>query len=202
MKNLAAPLGLLFVGIGLIIFIVNSNQGPATRGPVSGGVEVMPGNAGVDGKTWLVNFDQAKLTSSRLNRPILVDFTGSDWCGWCIRLDEEVFAEREFQAWAEKHVVLLKLDFPNLTQLPKSLAIQNETLRKAYAVQGFPTILFLNKEGEVLAKSGYESGGAQSWIASAENMLGSALNPSPASTPATPSLPEIHNLGETPENGI
>ena len=142
--------------------------------PVSNKVEELPGDAGIDGKTWLVSFDQAKRIAAETDRPILVDFTGSDWCGWCIKLDEEVFAKTEFAAWAKEQVVLLKLDFPNSFDLPQPLTAQNDTLAKAYGISGFPTILFLDATGQVLGKSGYEAGGPRNWIVSATEILEAA----------------------------
>jgi len=177
----------------------DSMVGPSARpsppaGPVSDKIEELPGNAGVDGKTWLVSFDQAKRLSRETGRPILTDFTGSDWCIWCIRLDDEVFAKPAFQAWAEKHVVLLKLDFPESTPIDPAVERQNRTLASAYGIEGFPTVLFLDGNGELLERSGYVRGGPSAWIASAEELLGDRLTVTTGTTtgaaPADTSAPE------------
>lgn len=78
----------------------------------------------------------------------MANFTGSDWCGWCKRLDAAVFSKAEFKSWAKDNVVLLELDFPRRTQLPTEIQQQNAGLQRAFKVQGFPTIWVfdLNKD--------------------------------------------------------
>tara|TARA_R110002096_G_scaffold14981_5_gene52864 strand:+ start:1853 stop:2707 length:855 start_codon:yes stop_codon:yes gene_type:complete len=124
--------------------------------------------------SWLTDFEVAKATAKKEGKPILADFTGSDWCGWCIRLKEEVFSKEEFQKWAKKNVVLLELDFPRKTEISDELKKQNRGLAKKYGVRGYPTVLFLDAEGEVLGKSGYLKGGPGPWIAAAEKAIGNA----------------------------
>lgn len=89
---------------------------------------------------WLVNIDEAYAMSQKTGKPILANFTGSDWCGWCKRLTKSVFIHDEFKEWAEENVVLLELDFPRRKQLPKEIKAQNKSLQKAFAVRGYPTI--------------------------------------------------------------
>ena len=124
--------------------------------------------------SWLTDFEAAKATAKKENKTILVDFTGSDWCGWCIKLKEEVFSKQEFEDWAKQNVVLLELDFPRKTEIAAELKEQNQMLAKKYGVRGYPTILFLDAEGEVLGKSGYLKGGPGPWIAAAEKAMGKA----------------------------
>ena len=124
--------------------------------------------------SWLTDFEVAKATAKKEGKPILADFTGSDWCGWCIRLKGEVFSKEEFQKWAKKNVVLLELDFPRKTEISDELKKQNRGLAKKYGVRGYPTVLFLDAEGEVLGKSGYLKGGPGPWIAAAEKAIGKA----------------------------
>lgn len=120
---------------------------------------------------WLTNWDEAVKQSKKTGRPILADFTGSDWCGWCIRLNREVFSKPEFTKWATGKVILLKLDFPRQRRLPVAEQRQNARLARQYRVEGFPTILFLNHKGTVLGQSGYMEGGPKVWIAEADRML-------------------------------
>ncbi|MBP7821671.1 MAG: thioredoxin family protein [Saprospiraceae bacterium] len=89
---------------------------------------------------WLVNLDEAYAISQKTGKPILANFTGSDWCGWCIRLTGAVFSKPEFKSWAEKNVVLLELDFPRSKQLPEMYKTQNNNMKQALGVQGFPTV--------------------------------------------------------------
>jgi thioredoxin-related protein len=120
---------------------------------------------------WKTDFKAACEEAKKTKRPILVDFTGSDWCGWCIKLKEEVFDKPEFQEWARKNVVLLELDFPKQKEQSDDLKKQNEELRAKYQVRGYPTILFLDAKGKVLGRSGYKPGGPEAWIADANKQL-------------------------------
>lgn len=89
---------------------------------------------------WLVNLDEAQKLSQKTGRPILANFTGSDWCGWCKRLSASVFNQKEFQDWANKNVILLELDFPRGKQIPKEIQGQNASLQQAFGITGYPTV--------------------------------------------------------------
>ncbi len=123
------------------------------------------------GSSWLTDFEAAKAAAKKDQKLILADFTGSDWCSWCIKLEEEVFSKPEFQAWADKKVVLLELDFPHDTELPAELKEQNETLSKQFGIKGFPTILFLDADGKQVGQLGYLKGGPTKWIEAAEAQM-------------------------------
>lgn len=86
--------------------------------------------------------------SDATNKPIFAFFTGSDWCGWCHKLQREVFAKEAFIQWAQKEVILLEIDFPRNKQLSPELAQQNNSLKQTFQVTGFPTIwmFFLTKD--------------------------------------------------------
>ena len=122
---------------------------------------------------WGTNFAAAKEAAAERGVPILVDFTGSDWCGWCIRLKEEVFKQDAFVEYAKENLVLLKLDFPMRTELPADLREQNEALRERFRIRGFPTILLLNADGEELARTGYRPGGPEAYIEHLQELLAS-----------------------------
>lgn len=116
---------------------------------------------------WHTNFDKARELSTKTGKPIFAFFTGSDWCGWCIRLQKNVFAKEAFIQWAKKEVVLLELDFPKRTKLPEALQKQNQELASIFQVRGFPTVWFFttsynNKtkqvEIEPMGSAGYPSG--------------------------------------------
>ncbi len=121
---------------------------------------------------WLNDYQQALTRATAEKKPILADFTGSDWCGTCIALKREVFSTPAFVAWASEHVVLLEVDFPNDTPLPAALKQQNEQLATTFVVDQFPTILFIDASGKKLGQTGYVAGGPQPWIASAEAIIG------------------------------
>lgn len=99
---------------------------------------------------WLVDVDEAYAESQKTGKPILANFTGSDWCGWCKRLTKSVFIHKEFKDWANKNVVLLELDFPRRKKLPTRFKQQNKNLQQAFKVRGYPTVwLFdLSKESK------------------------------------------------------
>ena len=126
-----------------------------------------------DSATWLTSYKDAVGHAKKNGKPILADFTGSDWCGWCIKLKEEVFSTDAFKQWASQNVVLLEVDFPAYRPQPDELKQQNEELARKYEVRGYPTILFLNEQGEILGRSGYRQGGPESWIINANGILSS-----------------------------
>jgi protein disulfide-isomerase len=122
-----------------------------------------------DGATWLTSWEEAAKQSEATGKPILIDFTGSDWCGWCIKLKEEVFETDHFKAWAAEKVVLLEVDFPRKTELSEEQKTQNEGLAEKYDIQGFPTIIFADHNGRQISQFGYDEGGPEAWTAKAES---------------------------------
>lgn len=117
---------------------------------------------------WQTSWEEAAKLSQASGKPILMDFTGSDWCGWCMKLKAEVFDTDYFKAWAAEKVILLEVDFPQATPLSAEQQAQNDALAAKYEIQGFPTIIFANADGEKLGEAGYEEGGPESWTAKAE----------------------------------
>ena len=120
---------------------------------------------------WLTDFVKARKIAATKNVPILVDFSGSDWCGWCIKLDGEVFSKKAFKEYAEKNVVLFLADFPNGKKQTAKVAAQNEALSSKYGVRGFPTVLLLDAEGGVLARTGYRPGGPEAYVEHLKGLL-------------------------------
>lgn len=121
---------------------------------------------------WLTDFEKAKQLAGEQDRPILADFSGSDWCGWCIKLDNEVFSKQEFRAFAKDNLVLFLADFPSKSKQPDEVKAQNEELAKQYNVRGFPTVLLLNENGKVLARTGYRRGGPEPYVEHLRDLLG------------------------------
>lgn len=89
---------------------------------------------------WLVSVDEAYQLSQKTGKPIMANFTGSDWCGWCKRLTANVFSKDEFKSWAKDNVVLLEIDKPRRFQLPQNIAYQNQNFMQAFGISGFPTV--------------------------------------------------------------
>ena len=127
---------------------------------------------------WLVNIDEAYKLSQETGKPILANFTGSDWCGWCIKLDKSVFHRDEFKTWAKENVILLELDFPRRKQLPQEIRQQNNNLKNAFKVTGFPTVwvfdLAKDDKGQfqiaALGKTGY-SKTSKAFIGAVDQMI-------------------------------
>ncbi len=117
-----------------------------------------------DELVWETDFATSIEKAKKENKKLFVNFTGSDWCGWCIRLEKEVFSKEEFVAYANKNFVCVKLDFPRTKKLPEAEAKQNYDLAKQYSVKGFPTIMMLDTDKAVILQTGYQFGGVQPYI--------------------------------------
>jgi protein disulfide-isomerase len=120
---------------------------------------------------WLTDYKEAQKRAKKEKKVILMDFTGSDWCGWCIKLKEEVFSKPEFEAWAAENVILLEVDFPRKTKLAPELAAQNEKLKQEFKPEGYPTIFFVTHDGKVVGQSGYMAGGPAAWTREADKFV-------------------------------
>jgi len=128
---------------------------------------------------WHEDLKEAITISQKENKPLMLFFTGSDWCGWCIRLQKEVFFKPEFTKWAAENVVLVELDFPRKKSQSQELRAQNAQLQQQFQVRGYPTIWFVkadkNSSGQVnlsqLGRTGYVKGGPAAWIATANQQL-------------------------------
>ena len=120
---------------------------------------------------WETNFEAAKKKAAAENKSLLVDFTGSDWCGWCIRLVDEVFSKDEFKKYAADKFVLVELDFPQKKEQSAELKKQNQELQRKYSVQGFPTILLMDAKGRPFAKTGYQAGGPSAYSKHLDGLL-------------------------------
>ena len=114
---------------------------------------------------WTDDFEAAKKQAAAENKLLLVDFSGSDWCGWCKKLDKEVFAKPEFLEGAKKEFVLVMVDSPSDKKLlSEKAAEQNPKLVEKYDVHGFPTVLIMDADGTVLEKTGYRDGGPEKYL--------------------------------------
>lgn len=119
---------------------------------------------------WLTDYKQAQQEAKANRKLLLLNFNGSDWCGWCIKLEKEVFSKPEFADYASKNLVLMEVDFPRRKQLPDALREQNEAMAQAYQIEGFPTIIVLNGEGQKVGELGYMKGGPSAFIAELEKL--------------------------------
>jgi protein disulfide-isomerase len=119
---------------------------------------------------WLTNYEEGQQEAKANNKLVLLDFTGSDWCGWCITLDREVFSKPQFKEYASKNLVLVEVDFPKMKPLSESIREQNIRLAQQYQIQAFPTIIVLNGSGQVVGELGYMRGGPDVFIAVLEKL--------------------------------
>jgi len=126
-------------------------------------------SAGADSQ-WLTDYKKAQQEAKASNKLLLLDFTGSDWCGWCIRLNREVFSKPEFKDYANKNLVLMEVDFPRRKMLTADVKKQNEELAQHYQIEGFPTIIVLNGDGQRVGELGYMQGGPPAFIAELEKL--------------------------------
>lgn len=127
---------------------------------------------------WETDINKAIKVSNSSKKPLLLFFTGSDWCGWCIRLQKEVLKTPEFATWAKKNVVLVELDFPRKNTQSEQIKEQNNGMQQAFGVQGYPTVYFATakmKDGKPsftgLGSTGYVAGGPAAFLAVADGIL-------------------------------
>ncbi|HOX05965.1 MAG TPA: thioredoxin family protein [Planctomycetota bacterium] len=113
---------------------------------------------------WTEDAKAAMAQAAKEKKDLLIDFTGSDWCGWCIKLDKEVFSQEAFSAEAAKNFVFLKLDFPRKKALPDEVKKQNAEWQARFQVSGYPTIILADAEGRPYAKTGYRPGGPEGYL--------------------------------------
>lgn len=128
--------------------------------------------------TWHTDVNKASELAIRNKKPLMLFFTGSDWCGWCIRLQTEVFKTPAFVKWASENVTLVELDFPRRKQLAPELAQQNRNLEQMFAIRGYPTVWFVTPalvDGKMnfnrLGSTGYVAGGPDGWLPGANQIL-------------------------------
>lgn len=117
-----------------------------------------------DNLDWKTDLNQALNQAKKENKVVLINFTGSDWCQWCKRLSEEVFSKEEFEEFARKNLILVKIDFPRNIEQSNATKFYNQQLASIYGVEGFPTIILLDKNGQGILKTGYIQGGADNYI--------------------------------------
>ncbi|MGZ3899824.1 MAG: thioredoxin family protein [Bacteroidia bacterium] len=105
-----------------------------------------------EGLVWYDNLMKANDASTAAKKPIFAFFTGSDWCVWCRKLQNDVFSKPEFVQWANKNVILLELDFPRGKQLSPETSQQNNELQQLFQVRGYPTIWLFNMVKDSVGK--------------------------------------------------
>jgi thioredoxin-related protein len=154
---------------------------------------------------WLTELAAAQEQARKEQKLILVNFTGSDWCGWCIKLRNEVFSKPEFDTFASENVVLLEIDFPKNKTLPAAVKKANAAFADKLKVSGYPTLHLLDANGKSLGEFGYVPGGPAPFLAKVKSVGGDRLKPAVAENkskrepePAEPTpLPPAFNGART-----
>lgn len=141
----------MLAGLGLVIVVAFGMKSQATE--------------------WQTDYAKASTNAVKAGRFMLLDFCGSDWCGWCMKLDKEVFNQKDFADYAKTNLVCIRLDFPHQKKLSPKLKEQNEALAKEYGVKGFPTVVILSPEGDLAGRTGYQEGGAKKYVGSLKEMI-------------------------------
>ena len=133
-------------------------------------VSVCPALAGA---TWTEDFAAAREESKKTGKPILADFTGSDWCKICKAQHMQIYNSSQFAAWAGDSVILLKVDFPIKKEQSADLKQQNEALKDAFKVRGMPTTVFFDARGRELGRfAGYAPNtDPEKWVAEAQAIV-------------------------------
>ena len=140
MKFLNTTLGVLFAG-AISLTAQTEEAAPAAAEAVQ-----------LDGAKvghWTMDFDAAKIIAAEKKLPLLLNFTGSDWCGWCKLMDKGVFAKEPWKKFAAENALLVTLDFPkDKSVVPEKYKERNNELKATFAVRGYPTYLILDSDGE------------------------------------------------------
>ena len=127
------------------------------------------------GGEWGTDWEAAKAQAKKENKPIFINFTGTDWCGWCIRLEKEVFSKKEFKDYAKDNLVLMEVEFPRKKKLPDDVKAQNKKLDKEYKIEGYPTLYLLDADGKKLSGDvGYRKGGPEAYVKHLKELLAKA----------------------------
>ncbi len=120
---------------------------------------------------WLTDYKRAQQEAKAGNKFLLLDFTGSDWCGWCKKFDKEVLLQPQFKDFARDNLVVVEVDFPRAKQQSLEVKRQNRDLAQQYQVMGFPTIVVLSADGQKLWRyDGFFPDGPDAFIAQLQKL--------------------------------
>ncbi len=130
--------------------------------------------------TWETNFNKAQETAKSEHKYILLNFSGSDWCGPCIKLHREYFDSETFTSFAKNNLVMVNADFPRQkkNQLAKTLQQQNDHLADLYNSKGdFPLTVLMSPDGKVIRKwEGFPKMTLDAFIDDIRNSIPSSAN--------------------------
>ena len=108
-----------------------------------------PAENGAEPGEWTMDFDAARKVATEKKLPILINFTGSDWCTWCKHMEKEVFSKKEWQDYAKKSLMLVWIDFPkDETLVPEKYRKRNQQLAATFEIEGYPAYVILDDNGK------------------------------------------------------
>jgi len=155
----------------LVILTLCSIQATSHAAPVESAVAKTEEITKAEKALWMTDFEKAKALSKKSGKPVFALFTGSDWCGWCVALHNEVFSKSEFVKYAGDSLVLFEADFPRKKKLSDAEKKQNQELAEKYGIRGFPTVLILDADGVKIAETGYQAGGPKLYVDHVKSLL-------------------------------
>jgi thiol-disulfide isomerase/thioredoxin len=135
--------------------------------PAPAAEHVPQGGAGL---AWRTDYRAALTEAKAQQQHVFVFFTGSDWCGWCKRLNKEILSQAEFRDYANQNLILVEVDFPRFKELPSELKKQNDLLQRAFQIEGYPTVVVLNAKGKEIGRLGYQEGGPGPFVRALKKM--------------------------------
>lgn len=154
---------LLLAGMMASIMLQAENaevaQGPTTNAPTTDAYS-QPAAGKIQ---WYTNYQEAAQVAKKDKKPLFLFFTGSDWCGWCKKMESEILSTPDFANAAGSRFVFVMLDFPMNQTLPPDIAEQNNQLKQKYGVTGYPTVIILDSNENFVAETGYRSGGGKAY---------------------------------------
>ncbi|MEZ5315561.1 MAG: thioredoxin family protein [Chlamydiales bacterium] len=139
-----------------MIPISAAQQNGKSRGVMTKAEEVKP-------IKWYVDYDEAQAVAKQANKPLFLFFTGSDWCGWCKKMDQEVFTSSYFSQAVGEDFIFVEVDFPMQKTLTANQQKQNNDLKQKYGVTGYPTMIILDPNGNFIAETSYQPGGPKAY---------------------------------------
>ncbi|MEO7597763.1 MAG: thioredoxin family protein [Opitutus sp.] len=120
--------------------------------------------------TWTTDYQAALAQAKTQNRHVMLFFTGSDWCGWCKKLNKEILTTTEFSKFAAEKLILVELDFPRSKAQPAAVKAQNAKLQEKFKIEGYPTVIVLDSAGKKVGELGYQEGGPQPFVEALSKM--------------------------------
>ena len=146
---------------------IKIKQGHVISMKAAGHVEITGANVAAPVATagaWTTDYAAALAQAGKENKKVFLFFTGSDWCGWCKRLDKEILSTAEFKTYAAENLILVKLDFPRSLPQSGQIKAQNRQLAEKHDIKGYPTIIVLNSSGKRIGDLGYMEGGPTGFV--------------------------------------